>query len=63
MQNELKNIETVSNYLEGKSAAEKFFQGMMDYRQVTIRTTGVGEFECYTDSGSDDYFYFKIKSI
>jgi len=61
MQNGILNFETVSNFLQGKCIAQTYFHEMMDYREMHIRSIGVGEFECYTDSGSEDYFYFKVE--
>ena len=52
----------VPSYSEGVKLANQMFLDMGDDRVVNIRTTGTGIIECYTDSGSDDYFYFKIEN-
>ena len=66
MQNELntiKNPAIVSTFAKGKNQAEMLFTfGMMDLRDIKIRSLGSKTFECYTDSGSDDYFYFKVEA-
>ena len=62
MENTINNPTIVSSYAEGVELANQMFLDMGDDRVVNIRTTGTGIIECYTDSGSDDYFYFKIEA-
>jgi hypothetical protein len=60
---------TVSTYAEGRGAAYDYFA---DAEKVSINPIGydliytpivrreIRLYECYTDSGSSDYFYFEI---
>jgi len=57
----------VAMYAVGKTMAISYFEEMGDER--TVKISGVGHcqdhtvYECYTDSGSDDYYYFAVKSL
>jgi len=63
MENTINNPTIVSDYSTGQDLAIKFFmEEMNDNRKVLIRKTGEHSYECYTDSGSDDYFYFKVEA-
>ena len=39
------------------------FTDLFIYENLKNRQIGEGLYECYVDSGSDDYFYFQIQTL
>lgn len=63
MTNSKLNPAMVASYEEGKKLAHDFFKSMNDDRHIYIRNSSYSNYECYTDSGSDDYYYFTIDRL
>ena len=78
MSQSIKTPTIVPSYNQGVDEATYFFAclifGIYDntepsakqlteaFEKMKVRNVGEYSYECYTDSGSDDYFYFKVEA-